>query len=62
MKFSTLEEALGHLYKALDTVRRLPLQEYDSSVVVGAMINIEVTIDSLETNSKRNTHESNTKF
>lgn len=50
--YSTMEEALDHLYKALNAIKRLPMITYDAPKIIGAMVNIESTIDSLETHAK----------
>lgn len=42
------EEILDLLYEALEKIKKLPFREYDGPKIVGAMINIETTIDSLE--------------
>lgn len=46
------EEVLDLLYQALDKIKKLPLKDYDGAKVVGAMINVETTIDSLENNAE----------
>jgi hypothetical protein len=47
------EEVLDLLYQALDKLKKMSFREYSAPKVVGAMINIETTIDALE-NGKRN--------
>jgi hypothetical protein len=47
------EEVLDLLYQALDKLKKLPFIEYSAPKVVGAMINVETTIETLE-NAKRN--------
>lgn len=48
------EEVLDLLYQALDKIKKLPMMEYDAPKVVGAMINVETTIDTLENAKKGN--------
>ena len=48
------EEILDLLYEALGKLKKLSFHEYNAPKVVGAMINIETTIDSLEHDAKRN--------
>ena len=48
------EEVLDLLYQALDKLKKMPFMEYSAPKVVGAMINIETTIDALE-NAKKGT-------
>lgn len=43
-----LEEVLTLLYQALDKLKKLPFAEYPAPKIVGAMINVETTIESLE--------------
>ncbi len=46
------EEVLDLLYEALGKTKALPFMQYEAARVIGAMINIETTIDSLE-NAKK---------